>query len=174
MNPEVRSELFKRELVVERWCHRLVCVHLVDYVTISRCTVMSERSQCATWISEYIINCSHRLCVDFCVVLFILFTVSLHVWQVWQNVIVMHRASTAHACPNSTIIPQCLHLFVIMIENNSQICVKIFIFTWLNRIWNIHIIDIWYTYIIFSPKCSWGVLLSCLDRFIKFWLSKKW
>ena len=75
----------------------------------------------------------------FCVVLFILFTVSLHVWQVWQNAIEMHRTFTVHACPNSPIFSQCLHLFLIMIENNSQICVKIFVFTWLNRIWNIHI-----------------------------------
>ena len=162
--------------MVERWCHRLVCVNLVDYVTISRCTAMSERSQCATWISEYIINCSHRLCVGF--VLFCSFF-SLFLcmfdrhdrmwsWYTWTT-----RASTVHVCLNSPIFPQCLHLFLIMIENNSQICVKIFVFTWLNRIWNIHIIEIWYTYRIF-PKCSWGVLLSCLDRFIKFWLSKKW
>ena len=50
---------------------------------------MSERSQCANWNSEYIIDYNYRLCVNFCVVLFMFFTVSVHVWQTWQNTIKM-------------------------------------------------------------------------------------
>ena len=152
---------------IDTWC-------LVEISKFGSLGFLKNSHEIGTVLSWTPSNCSHRLWVDFCVVLFILFAVSLHVWQVWQNAIVMHRASTAHACPNSPIFPQCLHLFLIMIEKNSQICVKIVIHLYMVES------NLEYTYnwdlihIVFFPKCSWGVLLSCLDRFIKFWLSKKW
>ena len=104
-------------------------------------------------------NLDFRIVVIVCVWIFVLFCsfFSLFLcmfdrhdrmwsWYTWTT-----RASTVHVCLNSPIFPQCPHLFLIMIENNSQICVKIFVFTWLNRIWNIHIIEIWYAYRVF-PK----------------------